>query len=124
MHRTPKENYWRNVSTDGGCTWSETQETPIWCGGSSPPDLRLLADGRALLTRGCRREPFGVRAYLSEDEGETWPMEIVLRDDGPDRDLGYPSTAQLDSTRLLTVYYWHGPDQIRHLQRTVWELPR
>jgi hypothetical protein len=51
-------------------------------------------------------------------------MEIVLRDDGPDRDLGYPSTAQLDSTRLLTVYYWHGPDQIRHLQRTVWELPR
>lgn len=123
MHRTPDGNYWRNVSTDAGRTWSETRESAIWCGGSSPPDLKLLADGRVLLTRGYRREPFGVRAYLSEDEGATWPTEIVLRDDGPDRDVGYPSTVQFDDGRLLTVYYWHGEDQIRHLQRSTWELP-
>ena len=123
MHRTPKGNYFRNTSTDGGRTWSDTQETAIWCGGSSPPDLRLLADGRVLLSRGYRREPFGIRVYLSEDEGNTWPCEVVLRDDGLDRDVGYPSTVQLDDGRLLTVYYWHGEDQVRHLQGTTWDLP-
>ena len=123
MHRTPEGSYYRNTSTDGGWTWSATRDTGIWCGGSSPPDLRLMADGRVLLTRGYRCAPFGVRAYLSEDEGDTWPREIILRDDGSDRDVGYPSTAQLEDGRLLTVYYWHGEDQIRHLQRTLWKLP-
>lgn len=125
MHRTPDGNYWQNVSTDGGHSWSESMETPIWCGGSSPPDLRLLDDGRLLLTRGYRREPFGVRAYLSDDEGESWSVDnpIVLRDDGLDRDVGYPSTAQREDGSMLTVYYWHEEDQIRHLQRTIWDLP-
>ncbi len=123
MHRTRPGNYFRNTSTDGGRTWSETADTSIWCGGSSPPDLRLLADGRTLLSRGYRREPFGIRAYLSEDEGSTWPAEIVLREDGLDKDVGYPTTVQLDDERVLTVYYWHGEDQIRHLLGTIWELP-
>jgi hypothetical protein len=125
MHRTPDRNYWRNHSTDGGRTWSESVESAVWCGGSSPPDLRVLADGRLLLTRGYRREPFGVRAYLSTDEGRTWDVEgeIILREDGPDRDVGYPSTAQMADGSLVTVYYWHTDDEIRHLQRTLWQLP-
>jgi len=122
MHRTPKANYFQNLSTDGGRTWGETRDSGLWCGGSSPPDLKLLADGRVLLTRGYRREPFGVRCHVSEDEGQTWTKEIVLRDDGLDRDVGYPSTIQFDDGQLLTVYYWHGEDQVRHLQRTHWEL--
>ena len=122
MHRTPKANFFQNVSTDGGRTWSDTRDSGLWCGGSSPPDLQMLADGRVLLTRGYRREPFGVRCHLSEDQGDTWVKEIVLRDDGPDRDVGYPSTVQLGDGELLTVYYWHGEDEIRHLQRTSWDL--
>ena len=122
MHRTPKANYCQNVSTDGGRTWSETRDSGLWCGGSSPPDLKLLADSRVLLTRGYRREPCGIRCHVSEDEGGTWVQEVVLRDDGLDRDVGYPSTIQFDDGKLLTVYYWHGKDQIRHLQRTSWEL--
>ena len=109
-------------SSDGGRTWSDTKDSGLWCGASSPPDLKLLADGHVLLTRGYRREPFGVRCHISEDEGDTWTQQVVLRDDGPDRDVGYPSTVQFDDGQLLTVYYWHGEDGIRHLQRTSWEL--
>ncbi len=124
MHRTPRGNYWQNSSEDDGRTWSDSIETPIWCGGSSPPDMKVLSDGRILLTRGYRREPCGIRAYLSENEGESWDVEnqIILRDDGPDRDVGYPSTVELDDRGLLTVYYWHGEDEVRHLQKTVWAV--
>jgi len=59
--------------------------------------------------------------YLSEDEGDIWPTEVVLREDGLSPDMGYPSTVELETGKLLTVY-WHGEDKIRHLQRTVWEL--
>ena len=125
MHRTPKGPYYINASLDGGLTWGETRETRMWCGGSSPPDMKVLADGRILLTRGYRREPFGVRVHITEDEGETWPEanDVILRDDGLDRDVGYPSTQQLADGRLVTIYYWHNEDRIRHLQRTTWDLP-
>jgi hypothetical protein len=125
MHRT-NEQYWQNVSEDGGHTWSDAWETPIWCGGSSPAEMRVLSDGRLLLTRGYRREPFGVRAYLSRDEGDTWDVEneIVLRDDGPNRDVGYPSTVELSDGRLFTVYYWQDEEHIRHVQGTWWKPPK
>ena len=42
---------------------------------------------------------------------------------GLDRNIGYPSTVQFDDDRSLVLYYWHGDDQIRHLQATTWELP-
>ena len=125
MMRTPKENYYQSLSEDGGKTWRAPVETPMWCGGSSPGDLLLLEDGRVLCTYAQRRPPYGVRACLSGDEGETWQIEneIVIRDDGLDRDMGYPSSEQLDDGRVLTVYYWHGEDEIRHLVGSVWSLP-
>ncbi len=122
MHRTPDGNYFRNFSDDNGYTWSDTEDTGIWCEGSSPPDLRILSDGRLLLTRGYRKKPFGVRARVSEDGGHTWENPIVLRDDGADRDVGYPSTIELDDGSLLTAYYWHDHDDIRHLQQTRWRI--
>ena len=42
MMRTPKTNFYQSHSDDEGRTWSPTEETPIWCGGSSPADLLLL----------------------------------------------------------------------------------
>lgn len=71
----------------------------------SPPHLLELSDGRVLCTYGYRSEPFGQRAKLSTDGGETWGDEIILRDDGLDGDLGYPSTVELDDGSLMTVYY-------------------
>ena len=121
--RTQDRNFMSCRSLDGGCTWGELTETPLWCGGSSPGDLLLLRDDRLLCTYGRRKEPLGVRACLSEDGGRTWDVEreIVLRDDGIDTDMGYPSSLELDDGRILTVYYWHGEDGVRYLEGSAWE---
>ena len=123
--RTPGSNFFLSHSDDGGKTWSTPEETPIWCYGSSPMDVIVLGDGRVLATYARRAEPFGIRACVSED-GITWDTagEIVLRDDGLDRDMGYPSSQQLDDGSILTVYYWHGDDQIRYIECTKWTVDR
>jgi hypothetical protein len=61
---------------------------------------------------------------VSEDQGATWKIEqeIVLRDDGGSRDLGYPSSVQLADGTLVTVYYIHGPDGVRHIAATRWQI--
>jgi hypothetical protein len=49
----------------------------------------------------------GPTKYASHDGGETWDIanEIILRDDGPNHDLGYPASIELAPGELLTVYY-------------------
>ena len=91
-------------STDGGTSWSAPQQTPI---DGHPGQLVLLADGRVLCTYGRREPPFGIRACLSADGGRTWLMEqeIVLRDDLPNGDLGYPTTVEYAPGRLFIIYY-------------------
>jgi hypothetical protein len=42
---------------------------------------------------------------LSEDHGRSWTYHYVLRDDGPDGDLGYPASVELTDGSILTVYY-------------------
>jgi sialidase-1 len=101
---------WQFESHDGGHTWTEPQETKIL---GKPPHLLRLTDGRLLVTYGYRHPPFGERACLSTDGGQTWDYanEIVLRDDAPNHDLGYPGTVECVNGDLLTVYY-----QRRHLE--------
>jgi hypothetical protein len=61
---------------------------------------------------------------VSRDQGDTWDIEreIVMRDDGGSRDLGYPSSTQLADGRVVTVYYIHGVDGIRHIAATRWQV--
>ena len=100
------------------------------CGDSWAVDQRagrsllLLADGRLLCTYGHRREPFGIRACWSEDGGRTWRMdqEIVLRDDLPHEDLGYPTTIEYEPGRLFCIYYAADADDVRGIYGTYVEL--
>ena len=50
--------------------------------------------------------PYGQRAALSAD-GITWNLdhEIILRDDAPNKDLGYPASIEIAPDTVLTVYY-------------------
>ena len=84
----------------------------------------LLADGRVLCTYGRREAPFGIRACLSADGGRTWLMEqeIVLRDDLPNGDLGYPTSVEYAPGRLFTIYYGQDGAGVTFVMGTWWEL--
>lgn len=93
------------VSTDGGHTW--TEPVIITKDREHPADLIVLEDGRVLMAYGVRNAPMGARAVLSEDGGTTWDTDrkVILADDAPNTDCGYPSSVQLDDGRIVTLYY-------------------
>jgi len=113
VHRTYEQEYgyylYQSVSEDLGKTWSPPKRTPIW---GHPPHLLRLASGRVLCVYGYRRIPYGIRACLSHDEGETWDIrnEFIIRSDGIDRDVGYPTSVQLPDGTIFTVWYLCEPD--------------
>jgi hypothetical protein len=92
----------QTVSDDGGRAWSVPR--PLGFHGS-PPHLLRHSSGTLILSYGYREKPWGQRAALSRDDGETWSHDHVIRDDGPDWDLGYPSTVELGDGSMLTVCY-------------------
>jgi hypothetical protein len=89
-------------SKDHGRTWSLPRGLGFH---GSPPHLLVHSSGTLVLTYGYRLQPFGQRVALSRDSGQTWEHDWVLRDDGPDGDLGYPATVELPGGELLSVYY-------------------
>lgn len=95
-----------NYSDDGGYSWSTPQpivawgqstwgslsREHVWSGARQGPRYRSpwplrLKDGRIVVIFGRRRPPFGMGVLVSEDDGETWSAEAVLRADASDRDL-------------------------------------
>jgi len=114
---------WQSESDDAGRTWTLAHKLPIW---GYPPHLIRLRDGRLLTTYGYRRAPFGQRACLSADGGDTWDLdnEIVLRDDAESGDLGYPASVELQDGDMFTVYYQiDQPGEKTCLMGTRWALP-
>ena len=89
-------------SRDGGLTWSPAE--PLNFHGS-PPHLIRHSSGTLVCTYGYRLQPFGQRVMLSDSGGDEWSYDWILRDDGPDRDLGYPSSVELADGSIFSVYY-------------------
>ena len=112
-------------SADDGQSWSLLNRPVPDTGEGNPPQLIALTDGRLCLTYGVRAAPYRICAKLSADAGRSWSDEIVLRDDGGNRDLGYVRSVQRPDGKIVTVYYfWDrktGPE--RYLAATIWELP-
>ncbi len=110
-------------SLDDGQSWTlDTVPAPD-LGEGNPASLIRLADGRLCLTYGYRAAPYSIRARLSGDGGRTWDLEIILRDDGAGRDIGYPRSVQRPDGKVVTVYYFW--DKLsgheRYIAATIWE---
>lgn len=108
------------VSEDDGKTFAPVQEIEgVW--GSNPFHALPLQSGKVLLTYGHRRAPFGIRARVCNAEMTdiAEAEELILRDDAPDGDLGYPNSIQLDDGTILVAYYINGKDGIRTIDVTV-----
>lgn len=73
-----------------------------------PLNALRLPDNRVLLTYGYRHKPYGIRARILNEECTDYysTLEIILRDDGVNGDLGYIWPVQLDENRILVVYYF------------------
>ena len=108
-------------SYDSGMSWSSPQVTGIW---GQPGSLLQLNNGNILCTYGYRRDPFGVRCCISKDDGHTWDIdnEIIIRDDNPIWDCGYPFTIELESGVLFTIYYMSDSEGTRYVSGTHWSL--
>lgn len=112
-------------SGDDGASWTLDGEPAPDLGEGNPGCLVRLGDGRLALTYGYRARPFGIRARLSRDGGRTWEPEIVLRDDGGGRDVGYTQTVERPDGRLVTIYYFHDqPLGERYVAATIWDPDR
>ena len=111
-------------SSDNGSTWAEISRIAGKDNGSNPPSMVRLKDGRICVTYGRRTPPFGIRARISADEGKSWGDEMVLRNDGGHRDLGYTRTVQRTDGKLVTLYYFNDrPDTERYIGATIWTPP-
>jgi len=109
-------------SHDGGRTWTQARPTGIY---GSPPHLLRHSSGALVCVYGYRQPPYSERAMISYDHGRTWEHGLVLRDDGPDSDLGYPASIEMPDGSLFTVYYqkFQAGEQCSLLW-TRWRLPQ
>ncbi len=118
----PSFSMMQSESDDGGYTWSPARSLGFH---GSPPHLMRHTSGVLLLTYGYRKLPYGQRVAFSYDRGASWDHGWIIRDDGPDSDLGYPSTVELADGGLLTVYYQKAAaGESCSLLYSRWRLPR
>ncbi len=109
---SPNGVRWNSVtfSDDGGLTWSEPKRITRW-GTSAYPVL--LKDGRIVVVYAWRESrPLGIRGKVSEDMGETWSDEFIVRGDAAGWDLGYPVATRLDDGTVFAVYYYNIDDEV------------
>lgn len=108
------------VSADGGHTWDP------WVAHSvrgHPTDAVPLPDGRLFVVSGWRHAPYGVRARLWDPAagGLDTASDVVVCDDAPSPDTGYPWAAALPDGRVLVVYYRCDSEGVRHIAMTLLE---
>lgn len=108
------------LSPDDGRSWYKLDE-PYIDNAGNPASMLRLEDGRLALVYGWRTAPYGIRARLSDDDGQSWSGEFILRKDGASWDIGYPRTVQRADGACVSIYYYHHPDQPeRYIAATIW----
>lgn len=125
IRRKEGEAHWIDayLSTNNGQSFQFLNNPTESTGGSvgNPSSLLKLKDGRLAIIYGYRSEPYGMRARLSKDEGQSWGREILLRTDGGCWDLGYPRSVERPDGKIVSAYYFNDhPDTERYIAATIW----
>ncbi len=105
-------------SYDGGRSWSGWEPAEPESGrhddgtkgnsrAASPGSIAELPNGNVLITYGYRAYPFGVRAIVSRDGGNTFDAnrEYIISDTAYHPDCGYPSTVCFENGTIVTAAY-------------------
>ena len=124
IRRREGANRWIDAwhSIDAGRTWELLNPPVEDLGEGNPPSLIKLKDGRLCLTYGVREAPYRIAGKLSADNGMSWSEEIVLRDDGAGRDIGYVRSLQRPDGKIVTAYYFQDKLKVeRYIAATIWE---
>lgn len=110
------------LSKDNAQSWEYLGRPVEDLGEGNPPSLIKLHDGRLCLTYGYRAKPYGIRAKISLDRGRTWGKEIILRNDGSGRDIGYVRSVQRTDGKVVTIYYFQDNENPeRYIGCTIWD---
>lgn len=126
--RDPTGVMWTELfySDDGAETWHFLSRINDF---GAPGSLVQMKDGRLVCVYGFRLPPYGVRACVSEDQGQTWGPEIVVRDDGGSWDLGYPNAIEAGPGKIMVVYYFNSRNDriqanggVRHIARSIFNV--
>jgi hypothetical protein len=109
------------LSPDEGGSWYQLDKPTIDNAGN-PASLTKLADGRLVMVYGWRHPPYGLRAIISVDQGQSWGREIVLRSDGDSWDIGYPRSIQRPDGMIVSVIYFKDAlSKERYISATIWD---
>ncbi|MGF7176610.1 exo-alpha-sialidase [Azospirillum doebereinerae] len=106
FHRTTglEDSLATSRSTDLGRSWEPWRRHAVV---GHPYDACPLPDGRLLVCRGYRHKPYGIRARVYDPLTQAIDdaPEIIVRDDGPAPDLGYPWAGVLPDGRAMITCY-------------------
>jgi hypothetical protein len=126
--RDPTGDMWTEVykSDDGGRSWGFLSRVNDF---GAPGSLVRMSDDRLVMVYGYRTRNYGIRAAVSEDGGQTWGNELIVRDDGGSWDLGYPNAWEVEPGKVGCIYYFnskHDPLQVnggkRHIARSIFSV--
>lgn len=119
--KSPAKRIRRSVSTDGGMTWSFTENMEIDNPDSSVAAIALDSGAWVLVcndtTGGDRGGRTRMVAFLSDDEGETWSHRTVLEEHDETCAAAYPTLLQTWDGMIHCVYT-HSPspnETIKHI---------
>ena len=104
---------------DSGGTWNFL--STIERGSDNPISLLSLGGDVVAAIYGWRSKPFGLRAKISRDAGQTWSAPIILRQDARNNDIGYTRAAlRRDGTVVIAYYYSTDEHPEQHIAVTFW----
>lgn len=118
-----KKTWWIEsfLSPDYGKSWYQLKDLTLVNGGN-PATLTRLDDDTLAMAYGMRVAPYGIRARISKDNGQSWSRELILRSDSASWDIGYPRSVLRPDGKMVTIYYYHTGDQkLRFIGCTIWD---